>query len=67
MGEAHPLPLLFIMLIRNRIEEKVKEWMEEVKKDKERRLAETKRRIGDLSNEIGEYFKAKARDRKYFY
>lgn len=56
-----------VILMRERIKEKVKNWVQELKKDKPSRLAEIKKKNTDLSKEIANYFEAKAKDRKYFY
>ena len=45
----------------------MKEMIRELRRDKERREERSKKDMGQLSKEVGSYFKAKAKDRKYFY
>lgn len=56
-----------IIRIKPRAEYKIKKWVEELKRDKNRRRENMRKNMGQLSHEIGSYFEAKAKDRKFFY
>ena len=55
------------MIAKERISDKIKKQIEEIKQVKPRKFAESRKKIADLSYEIADYFRAKAKDRKFFY
>lgn len=56
-----------MVTIRHCAEDKVKNWVKEIKRDREKRRENVRKEIGQVAKDMAGYFRNKAKDKKYFY
>ncbi len=55
------------ILMKNREEHRVKEWVKEIKADKEKRKTDVRKETHQIAKEMAGYLYSKAKGRVYFY